>query len=182
VNWARTVRFGEIIDGVTQRKITASLPGGSSLQFGVPYAPAGRTYGLVQGPPSVEPAEAAQALAGARWYEETIVALAVEPTPAEALPAIAAAFSADAGLAGVVDVEVCAESIVIEFQPSRTAPSLVLNLADVELRRFHGYRKVTLLNPLTSEVLAKIAATGLQAPEIAPDRILETLLEQSGVE
>jgi hypothetical protein len=182
VNWARTVRFDEIIDDVTQRKMTASLPGGSSLQFGAPYAPGGRTYGLVQGPASVEPAEAVQALAEARWYEETIIAIAIEPTPKDALPAIAAAFSANAGLAGVVDFAMCDDSALIEFQPLRTMPSLNLNLADVELRRFHGYRKLTLLNPLTSEVLAKVAGAGLQAAEIAPDRILETLLEQSGVE
>jgi hypothetical protein len=161
--------------------MSASLRGGSSLQFGAPYAPAGRTYGLVQGPASAEPDEAAQALPGARWYEETIIALAIEPTPAEALPVIAEAFSSDAGVAGVVECAALNGRIVVEFQP-RTAPSLILNLADVELRRFHGYRKVTLLNPLPPEVFAQIAASGLQASEIAPDRILETLLEQSGVE
>jgi hypothetical protein len=182
VNWARTVRFDEIMNDVTQRAMSASLPGGSSLQFGEPYAPGGRTYGLVQGPASVEPADIARALAGARWYEETIVAIAIEPTPKEALPAIAGAFSANAGVSGVVDCTVGADSMIVEFQPSRTTPSLIVHLADVELRRFHGYRKVTLLNPLTAEVLAKIAASGLQAAEVAPDRILETLLEQSGVE
>ncbi len=72
--------------------------------------------------------------------------------------------------------------VIVEFQPARTLPSLILNLVDVELRRFHGYRQVTLLNPLPAEVAAQIAAAGLQAAEIAPDRILETLLEQSGVE
>ena len=98
------------------------------------------------------------------------------------MPAIAEAFSAGAGIAGVLDCAVLADSVVIEFQPSRTMPSLVLNVVDVELRRFHGYRKVTLLNPLPAEILAQIAAGGLQASEIAPGRILETLLEQSGVE
>jgi len=98
------------------------------------------------------------------------------------LPAIGAAFSGGAGLAGVLDCALQAESVVIEFQPSRTTPALVLNIVDVELRRFRGYRTVTLLNPLPTEILAHIAAGGLQASEIAPDRILETLLEQSGVE
>jgi hypothetical protein len=162
--------------------MSASLPGGSSLQFGAPYAAAGRTYGLIQGPASIEPAEVAQALSDARWYDETIIALAIEPTPGDALPAIAGAFSADAGVAGVLDCAVLADSVVIEFQPARTVPSLILTIADVELRRFHGYRKVTLLNPLPAEILAQIAASGLQASEIAPGRILETLLEQSGVE
>jgi hypothetical protein len=181
VDWSRTVRFDGIIDDVTRQKMSASLPGGSSLQFGVPYAPAGRTYGLVQGPASAEPDDVAHALPGARWYEGTIIALAIEPTPAEALPAIAGAFSSDAGVAGVLECTVLDRGIIVELQ-SRAAPSLILNLADVELRRFHGYRKVTLLNPLPPEVFAQIAASGLQASEIAPDRILETLLEQSGVE
>jgi hypothetical protein len=162
--------------------MSASLPGGSSLQFGAPYVPADRTYGLVQGPASVEPDAAAQALSGARWYEETIIALAVEPTPADALPAIAAPFSPDAGVAGMLECTVLEKGIVVEFQPARSMPSLILNLADVELRRFHGYRKVTLLNPLPTEIIALIAASGLHAAEIGPDRILETLLEQSGVE
>ncbi len=96
--------------------------------------------------------------------------------------AIAGAFSADAGVAGVLECTVLADIFVIEFEPARTMPSLILNIADVELRRFHGYRKVTLLNPLPADILAQIAASGLQASEIAPDRILETLLEQSGVE
>jgi len=182
VNWARTVRFDSVIDSATQRKISASLPGGSSLQFGAPYAAGARTYGLVQGPPSLEPGEVAQALAGARLYDEAIIALAIDPTPKDALPAIARAFSSDAGLAGVIDSGIAGNAFIVEFQPARAAPALVLNLVDVELRRFRGYRKVTLLNPLTPEILAQIAAGGLQASEIGPDRILETLLEQSGVE
>lgn len=151
------------------------------MQFGAPYAPAGRTYGLVQGAASAEPEAVAQAIPGAKWYDETIIALAIEPTPADALPAIAGPFSSGAGVAGVLDCAAFAQLMVVEFQ-ARTAPSLILNLVDVELRRFHGYRKVTLLNPLPPEIVAQIAAGGLQAPEIAPDRILETLLEQSGVE
>ncbi len=165
-----------------QRKMSASLPGGSSLQFGAPYAAAGRTYGLVQGPASLEPAEVAKTLPGARWYEETIIALAIEPTPGDALRAIAGAFSAGGGVAGGLDCAVLADSVVIEFAPARTMPSLVLKIVDVELRRFRGYRKVTLLNPLPPEVVALVAADGLQAAEIAPGRILETLLEQTGVE
>lgn len=162
--------------------MSAFLPGGSSLQFGAPYAPAGRTYGLVLGPDSAEPDQVAEALPRARWYDEAIIALAIEPTPADAVAAIAAPFSTGAGVAGVLECTVLEKSIALEFQPARALPSLILNLADVELRRLRGYRKVTLLNPLPPEILARIAAGGLQASEIAPERILETLLEQSGVE
>lgn len=130
----------------------------------------------------MEPAETAQALPDARWFEEAVIALAIEPTPGDALRGIAGAFSAAGALAGVLDCAVFADGVVIEFQPAKTAPSLVLHVVDVELRRFHGYRKVRLLNPLPAEVLAQVAASGLQASEIGPERILETLLEQSGVE
>lgn len=98
------------------------------------------------------------------------------------MPEIAAAFSGGGGIAGVLECAVLKDCLVLEFQSARTTPSLVLHVVDVELRRFCGYRKVTLLNPLPAEILAQIAAGGLQASEIAPDRILETLLEQSGVE
>jgi hypothetical protein len=182
VNWARTVRFDGAIDDAQRRKISASLPAGASLKFGAAHAAAKRTYGLVQGPASLEPSEVEPAFSNARWYDEPIIALAIEPTPADALPAIENALAGAGGASGILDCTAVAGLVVVEFQPARTVPSLILNLVDVELRRFHGYRKVTLLNPLPAEVTAQIAAAGLQASEIAPDRILETLLEQSSVE
>ena len=52
-----------------------------------------------------------------------------------------------------------------------------MKLIDVELRRFSSGRRSELLSPLTPMLSAKIAASGLKAPEIAPDRILELLID-----
>jgi hypothetical protein len=59
---------------------------------------------------------------------------------------------------------------------------LVFDLIDTELDRFHSGRRTELLTPLTETWLAKIAADGLQCPEIAPDRILETLVAKAGLD
>ena len=182
MNWARTVRFDGTIDTAQREKMTASLPSGASLKLGQPDAGARRTYALVEGPDSLEPAEAERSFPQARWYDGAIIALAIEPTPADALPAIEGALGGDGSPAGVLDCTVASGSAIVEFQPELTSPTLILDLVDVELRRFHGYRKVRLLNPLPASLVAHIASAGLQAPEIAPDRILEMLLEQSGVE
>jgi hypothetical protein len=176
------VRFDSTIDETQRKKMEASLPSGASLKLGQSQSGARRTYALVEGPASMEPAEAEQSFPQARWYDEAIIALAIEPTPADALPAIEGALSGDGSPAGVLECTIASGSAIVEFRPAVTSPSLILHLVDVELRRLHGYRKVALLNPLPASVVAQIAAAGLQAPEIAPDRILETLLEQSGVE
>ena len=57
--------------------------------------------------------------------------------------------------------------------------AVVLGVVDVELRRFHSGRTAELLTPLPAEWTAKIAAEGLQAPEIARDRVLEDLIERA---
>ena len=182
MNWARTVRFDGAIDDAQRLKLAESLPKAVALKLGAAHTGAKRTYGLVTGPASLEPAEVAQALPTVRWYDEAIIALAIEPTPADALPAIQNALSGEGGAAGVLECIAVSGMAIVEFQPLRTLPSLILTIADVELQRFHGYRKGTLLNPLPAELMAYVAAAGLQAAEIAPGRILETLLEQSGVE
>jgi hypothetical protein len=176
------VRFDSTIDEAQGKKMAASLPSGASLNLGQPHAGAKRTYALVEGPVSLEPAEAEASFPQARWYDGAIIALAIEPTPADALPSIERALRGEGSPAGVLDCTTVSGSAIVEFRPELTSPSLILHLVDVELRRFHGYRKVALLNPLPAPAIAQIASAGLQAPEIAPDRILEALLEQSGVE
>jgi len=176
------VRFEGTIDESQRKKMAASLPSGASLKFGTSQPGVQRTYALVEGPATLEPAEAEPSLPRARWYHEAIIALAIEPTPADALPAIAGALQGDGSPAGVLECTIAAGLVIVEFKPELTSPSVILHLADVELRRFRGHRKVALLNPLPASVVAQVAAAGLQAPQIGADRILETLLEQSGVE
>jgi len=170
-----------VLDDAQRKNLAAKLPGGASVTFAAEER-WNRTYGLVEGIVALEPGEAAAAIASARWYDEAIIALAIEPTPADALPAIADALSGPGGPSGVLECAARDGAALVEFLPSRILPSLILNAADVELRRFRGYRTVRLLNPLPAEVMARIAADGLQAAEITPERILETLLEQAGAE
>lgn len=81
----------------------------------------------------------------------------------------------------MISCESCAEGAVLEWDLDRTAASLVLALVDVELARFGSARTSELLSPLPPVWLARIAADGLNAPEITPDRILETLVERAGL-
>jgi len=139
---------------------------------------AGRTYGLVEisGDPSL-----AAAPAGTVIYDAPIIALAVYPLIAEALPNLMAALSGAGKPGGVLSCEPCADGIVVEWDPQRTAAPIVLGLIDVELRRFSSGRTNELLSPLAPETVAAVAADGLQAPDVTTDRILETLLERAGL-
>jgi hypothetical protein len=69
------------------------------------------------------------------------------------------------------------DALALEWNAKRTAPRVVMALIDVELQRFSGRRITKLLAPLSTEIQAQIAAEGLHAPEIAPDRILEVLID-----
>ena len=142
------MRFDSTIDEAQRKKMAASLPSGASLKFGQSPSGARRTYALVEGPASLEAAEAEQSLPPARWYDEAIIALAIEPTPADALPAIERTLQGAGSPAGVLECTIASGSAIVEFRPALTSASLVLTLADVELRRFGGCRKVALLNPL----------------------------------
>ncbi len=73
-------------------------------------------------------------------------------------------------------------ALILEFRPEVTPPNLILRIIDVELRRFGGARRTRLLSPLPMATAAAIASAGLQAPEIAPDRVLESLLGLEHVE
>ncbi len=111
---------------------------------------------------------------------ETIV-LAVYPSAAEALPALERALGGPGRPDGIVAVRRSDTSIVVEWDPSRSAVRLVINLIDAELRRYNATRRTELLQSLSVERLAQIAAQELQAPEIASDRILERLLAKAGL-
>jgi hypothetical protein len=107
------------------------------------------------------------------------IVLAVFPSVTQALPALERALAGPGKPDGVLSVRRSGESIVVEWDPSRTAVRLIVDLIDAELRRFAASRRTELLVPLSEERLAQIAAAELAAPEIAPDRILEHLLEEA---
>lgn len=109
------------------------------------------------------------------------IVLAVFPSVPQALPALERALGGPGRPDGVLAVRRSDDAVVVEWDPGRTAVRLVMDLIDAELRRWNASRRTELLVPLSEERLAQIAAAELQAPEIAPDRILETLLERAGL-
>ncbi|HEY1654702.1 MAG TPA: hypothetical protein VGF86_06290 [Candidatus Tumulicola sp.] len=145
---------------------------------------AGRSYALLELPDEVSSTTVAEAAAavGAVAYETPVIALAVFPAVAEALPALISALAGAGGPAGIRSCEPCRNAgAAIEWDLDRTRAGVVLGLVDVELGRFASGRTAELLTPLTPAWTARIAADGLAAPEIGPDRILETLIERAGL-
>jgi hypothetical protein len=168
-------------DALRSRVDAALSHDGVRVRFGARNDLA-RTYALVEGPEGVDPLELQSRLPDARWYDEAIIVLAIEPQPQDALPFLAQALGGHGAPSGMCAADRAGKVIVLEFRPSVTRAAVVLRLADVELARFNGCRQTQLLAPLAAETIALIAAEGLQAPEIAPDRILESLLEAARVE
>lgn len=136
----------------------------------------GRTYALIsEGDPSLP--ESIRASSHATVFEKPIIALAVFPWPVEALQSVERALGGDGRPAGVLECARCGDGTIVEWDLERTSAALVLAIADVELSRLRASRTTVLLTPLPLRWWARIAAEGLQAPEIAPDRVLEALLE-----
>ncbi len=182
MEWSRTLRIDAVPGQALQGRIAAALArDGVRVEFG-PQHSLSRTYVLVEGPAGADPVDLQQSVPEGRWYGEAIIALAIEPAPADALPRLAQVLGGAGSPAGVLSCDIIGSQLVVEFNPSLTQPALLLRIVDVELRRTHGYRRVELLSPLPVEITARIAADGLHAPEIAPDRILESLLESANVE
>ena len=175
VDWARTVRFDAAPDLAALTR--------DGVQVRVSEAAAGsRAYALVEGPEGVDPTELMQAVPDARWYDAPIIALAIEPLAPDALPLLERALSGPGAPAGICDCTRTGGELVVEFRPDVTQAGLILRIIDVELARFASARRTRLLSPLPANVYAAIAAEGLQAPQIASDRILESLLGLEHVE
>lgn len=181
MDWARTLRIDAPPGTALQHRVGALARDGVRVR--ITDAPAfSRTYALVEGPEGVDPAEVAQRIPDARWYDAAIIALAIEPLPADALPHLARALGGPGAPAGICECTVLGPQLILEFRPDVTHTELILRIIDVELRRFGGSRRTQLLTPLPMAAAAAIAAGGLQAAEIASDRILESLLGLEHVE
>lgn len=124
----------------------------------------------------------AAAANGAVAYQSPVIAIAVFPSVAEALPALTGAVCGPGGPAGVRACEPCGDGgAAIDWDLDVTPAAVVLDLVDVELARFGGGRTAELLSPLPPAWVSKIAADGLRAPEVSPGRTLETLVRQAGL-
>jgi hypothetical protein len=139
-------------------------------------AASGRSYALLELP---EPGDAAAiaAASGGTVYERPIIALALFPAVSEALSSLFEALGGTGRPAGILACRRSGRGIIVEWDPSITEPSVVIALVDVELRRFGGGHVAQVLSPLPPSMVASIAADGLRAPQISPQRILELRID-----
>jgi hypothetical protein len=140
----------------------------------------GRTYGLIELPDDV-PAVRAVVREPVTVFETPIIALALSPSVPEALPALQEALGGSGRPDGVISCTTVGDAVVVEWDPGRTPPRLLFAVVDAELRRFASGRTAELLVPLPESVLARIAADGLDAADVASGRVLETLLHSVGI-
>jgi hypothetical protein len=138
-----------------------------------------RAYALVEG--DALDLAAIRAATRGTVLESAVIALAVLPNVAEALPSLLDALGGAGGPVGVVACHAIDGGVIVEWNLDRTEYDVVLGLVDVELQRFHASRVNELLSPLPLEWWTRIAAHGLRAPQIAPDRVLDALLEKVDV-
>jgi hypothetical protein len=137
---------------------------------------AGRSYALLELPDGFDPSEIPIA-PGEVVYQTAVIAWAVFPTVPEALPQLYEALGGTGRPRGVLACRPCPQGAIVEWDPDSGGIEIVMKVVDVELRRFCSGRRAELLSPLTPALSAKIAASGVAAPEIAADRILELLVD-----
>ena len=138
----------------------------------------GRTYALLEFGGAFD-AAAIRAAADAEVYETAIIALAVSPAVPQALPRLVEALGGRGRPAGILACIPFTGGVVVEWDPDATRAGVVLGLIDVELRRFASGRTAELLAPLPAAAIAKVAAEGLQAPEVGLGRVLEVLIRDA---
>jgi hypothetical protein len=139
-----------------------------------------RTYGLVENA-GAACATSLREATRATVFDRPVIALAVFPSVREALPPVMHALGGPGGPAGVLACEPCGDGAVVEWDLDVSPFEIVLNLVDLEIDRFHAARVNALLTPLPLAWWTRIAATGLHAPEITAQRVLEEQLEVHGV-
>ncbi|HTZ54834.1 MAG TPA: hypothetical protein VMB20_07190 [Candidatus Acidoferrum sp.] len=135
-----------------------------------------RMYGLVEGasPACISTLREATV---ATVYDRPVIALAVFPSVAEALPQLLRALGGPGRPDGVHACDRCEGGMIVEWDLDATPLDVIMNLIDIEIDRFHARRVNVLLNPLPLAWWTTIAASGLRAPEITPERVLEEQLE-----
>ena len=136
-----------------------------------------RTYASISAPSPLIAADIPTA-PGDRVFEGAIIALAVFPTVPEALPVVVEALSGPGRPASVLACHPVPGGVVVEWDPQGAPIEVLLGIIDVELRRFNSARTAELLAPLPPDVVAAVAARGLQTPQITTRRILELIVDR----
>ncbi len=177
---ASTLRSDRILDASVRAAVEAAIASRGGSVTWRDDAGSDRTYGLIE---MSEDAPAVRAVVRepVTVFEAPIIALAVSPTVPEALPQLLEAFAGPGRPDGLLSCEVSRGRLIFEWNPDRSKTALVFSVLDSELRRFASGRTSELLAPLPEAIVAQIAAEGLGTPEIASNRVLETLVERMGI-
>jgi len=174
----RTLSFAGNPDDIRRAAIDRAVrDAGGSIRWRTSET-AGRSYALLEVPERADAEPIRVATEGAP-YDRAVIALAVFPAVPEALPYLIEALAGSGRPEGVLAAHPCARGLVLEWDPERTRARVVVGLVDVELQRFASGRTAEVLSPLPPAIVAKIAAEGLEAPQIDPGRILELRTERA---
>lgn len=174
----QTLRLDAVLDESTKATLERTVRGAGATLRVRSSERFGRTYAAIESAVPVRADVLLRGLPGATLFDGAVIALAIEPTPADALPMLTTAVGGPGGPAGVKTAEPVSAALVVEFSAERSPARFVLDIVDLELRRFGGHRHVELLTPAPAEWLARAASEGLGAPDIDTSRILEALLER----
>lgn len=170
------------IDGLLDPKRRAEIDGAVQRAGGTAVwrssEPAARTYALLELPEGYDHA-AIRAVSAGVVYDKAVIALALFPALPEALPPVLEALGGAGRPAGVLACRPCPGGAVVEWDPDLTEARVILGIVDVELRRFASARVAELLSPLPPFLVARLAASGLRAPQIEPQRILELRIDRA---
>ncbi len=175
----RTLSFDGGMDDARRAALDAAVFREGGVVAWRTSRPAGRSYALLELPDRYDQSAVVAAVPEASWYDGAIIALAVFPAVPEALPRLLEALDGPGRPAGVLASRPCAGGVIVEWDPQRVGVRVVLGLVDAELQRFNSGRTAEVLSPLPLELVAAIAAQGLEAPEIEPARILEARIDRA---
>ncbi|MBV8067123.1 MAG: hypothetical protein JO113_04025 [Candidatus Eremiobacteraeota bacterium] len=173
-----TLRIDGVVDDERRTAVDELVRRAGGKAFWRIAATAARTYALLELPQACDHA-ALRIASGGVVYDKPVIAMAVFPALAEALPALLDALGGPGRPAGVLSCTRSAAGAVVEWDPDVTQAGLIAGLIDVELRRFGSARIAELLSPLPPALVASIAAAGLQASQIVPQRILELRIDRA---
>ena len=111
---------------------------------------------------------------------DVLLSVALRIDDADAREAVRSAVFGAGRPAGVVRCETVGSELIIDVIDATTPIELVVQIADIELRRFSLPRRARLIGDLPDATAARIAGAGLGEPDLTVARIIETYLPAEG--
>ncbi|MBC5798573.1 MAG: hypothetical protein GIW94_01125 [Candidatus Eremiobacteraeota bacterium] len=166
-----SVRFGDVLGQHERESATRTLRsfGAAATSW---RTTAARTYAGLEVDDRADLDALRERLPSARLDEPPLRVLRICPSHGHALPRLGDALGGMGRPSGIVDLVPDGDALVVEFD-TRTAPSLVVALVDVELAAAPG-RTIEPLVPLDDATLAEFAGDVLGIAALDATRIIET--------